>query len=87
MWDNFHYQDEDEAYIEGPYATFEEALARAKQIVEESVANHRYDYKEYAAFGDDPRILTPVGGRHPDFEGRAYAAELCRKHHGEDESN
>lgn len=77
VWDNFHYMEEDEAYDAGSFDTYEEALARAKAIVEESVAHHRYDMAEYCGFGDDPGILCPAGTTHPRFSARDYARELC----------
>ena len=79
VWDNFHYGDDSEAYDIGPFPTHDEALAKAKAIVEESVANHRFDMAEYCGFGDDPGIICPPGTSHPRFSARDYARELCER--------
>ncbi len=37
VYDNFHYMDEEEAYMHGEFDTYEEALKKAKSIVEEHI--------------------------------------------------
>jgi hypothetical protein len=80
VWDNFHYMDESEAFDHGEFDTYEEALAAAMQIVEESVAHHGFKMEEYAMFGDDSGIICPPGDSQPLFSARDYARELCEKH-------
>ena len=80
IWDNFHYMDEEEAFDHGTFETYEQALAAAKKIVEESVEEHGYDNAQYTMFGDDPGILCPPGASHPHFSAWDYAAELCKRH-------
>lgn len=74
--DNFHYMDEDERICAGEFETYEAALAKARQIVEESVANHRYDYSEYTGFGDDAFVM-PVPPSVERFSAWTYAKKLC----------
>lgn len=86
VWDNFHYMDEDEAYNQGRYATYDEALAAAKGIVQESVQHHRYDMAEYEMFGDDPGILGPIPAGENPFSARDYARKLCEAYEKSAES-
>jgi len=78
VWDNFHYMEEDEAYNHGTFETYEEALAAAKAIVEESLSgcvpitgNAEELYERYVMFGDDPGIMGPPGT--PHFSAWTYA--------------
>jgi hypothetical protein len=83
VWDNFHYMEEDEAYNHGTYETYEEALAAAKTIVEDSLQecapnpnnpdklNADELYHRYVLFGDDPGIMGPPGT--PHFSAWNYA--------------
>jgi hypothetical protein len=83
VWDNFHYQDDEEAY-DLP-ETFEHetlAIARAKAIVEESCGAHGYDFALYCMFGEDPLVLSPEGKPRVAFSGRSYAEALCQTHQG-----
>jgi len=85
--DNFHYQDEGERYCAGRFATAEEALAKCKEIVRESVENcHKpgmtaeASYKNYVDFGDDPWIQGV------EFTAWGYAKQLAiAKHFAEKE--
>lgn len=80
VWDNFHYMDEEEAYDQGRYATYDEALDAAKRIVKESVLHHRHDMAEYSMFGDDPGIIGPIPEGQSRFSARDYARALCEAH-------
>ena len=69
--DNFHYMDEDERETHGVFATFAEAEAVAREIVERSVrAQYRPGmsaeqlWDRYTDFGDDPFIRPEPPGRH-----------------------
>ena len=75
--DNFHYMDPDERYTLGVFATYEEAVAACRRIVDndlEDWAKRDITAKElfnlYVMFGDDP-FIKPDGG----FSGRDYARE------------
>jgi hypothetical protein len=76
--DNFHYMDEAERTVDGAYADCAAAVARCKQIVDESLAGlYRAGMsaidliKHYKAFGDDPWIATADEGC--SFSGWTYA--------------
>src|SRR5690606_31379428 len=78
--DNFHYQDRDEEYVAGTYASAEEALAEARCIVDRSVlANFRSGltaeavYERYTLFGEDPYIVVSDGAPEVSFSAWDYA--------------
>jgi hypothetical protein len=79
--------DEDEpASNAGTYPTYEEALARAKEIVESSVkdsqgATAEEIYDHYMSFGDDAFILAPFGAKQPEplFSSWDYAKVFAAK--------
>jgi len=78
VWDNFHYEDEDEAYNYGEFETYDEALAAAKAIVDRSlqeclpgVVTAGALYKCYVTFGEDPSIIGPP--ETPRFYAWGYA--------------
>jgi hypothetical protein len=84
--DNYHYMDEKSRYSVGSFATYEEALARAKAIVDEFLEEHfepgmtsKDLYEGYVGFGEDP-FIVPAGT--PRFSAwdyaRAKCEELCR---------
>ena len=84
--DNYHYMDETERYCAGSFASYSEALAKAKAIVNEfleqgyepGMTSHEL-YQGYVGFGEDP-FITPSG--EPRFSAWDYARErsrdLCR---------
>lgn len=86
VYDNFHYMDEEEAYTTGSFNTYEEALQRAKEIVESSL---RESYKPgmssaelltlYRRFGSDPIIIGSVDSNHPGFSAWSYAEEKAKE--------
>ena len=68
--DNFHFMDEEERYCHGEFASYAEALAAAKKIVESSVAEEEGTdagaiYVTYTGFGEDPFILAFGGAEAP----------------------
>jgi hypothetical protein len=84
--DNYHYMDEESRYRVGSFASYGEALARAKAIVDEFLEQHLLPgmtskelYEGYVGFGEDPFII-PAG--EPAFSAWDYARtrclELCR---------
>ncbi|MDQ2665582.1 MAG: hypothetical protein M3Z05_06200 [Gemmatimonadota bacterium] len=82
--DNFHHADESERSEAGAYATYEEAEAAARAIVEQSV---RREYKpgmtsaelweHYTSFGEDPFIRPEPEGVH--FNGWDFAREVSER--------
>ena len=88
--DNFHYMDAGEYVDGGEFATYDEALARAQAIVDESLASNWQPgdtpdalMARYAQFGDDPFIVPPG---EPPFSAREYARTrveaACREREG-----
>jgi hypothetical protein len=86
--DNYDYMDESKRYPLGVYATYDEAVEAAKEIVDEFLSSA---YKPgvsfedlfggYRGFGEDPFILaTPLHANvGPLFSARGYAQERCRE--------
>ena len=81
--DNYHYMDGDSRYVAGKFDTWEEALALAKKIVDETVGSAINDglspkdaIRNYRHFGEDPWIIgsgaVPEGGH---FSAWKYAEE------------
>jgi hypothetical protein len=66
--DNFHFMQEDERYSAGTFDTYEEAVVKAKSIVDSFLESH---YKEgmtadelcrgYKGYGEDPFIVGDLG--------------------------
>lgn len=79
VYDNFHYMDYSASWISGEYATYDEALIRAKRIVVESCKEFGFDMAKYVMFGEDPAI-EGAGEEHPLFSARDYAREVCDAH-------
>lgn len=83
--DNFHFMDEGSRYCAGEYDTAEEALARAKDIVESSLQevfkpgiSAKQLYDQYVAFGGDPYIVGPEEVSFSAWDyARDRAAQLC----------
>lgn len=84
--DNFHFMREDERWVLGNFATFEEALAAAKQLVMEffkgadakKSAEDLYD--GFIAVGDDPFIVPYGGAPQPEEH---FSAWDYAKHYSE----
>ena len=90
--DNYHYMDESERWTLGEYATYAEALAACKRLVddclEEGYAPGKTAealYRYYTMFGDDPFIveLSDSPDTSPGFSAWTYAKarseELCSR--------
>ncbi len=79
--DNFHYQDEDERYRLGTYATYEEALEACRALVRKDLEHHYKPgmssadlFAQWSGFGEDPFIRpTPEGTE--QFSAYEYAKE------------
>jgi len=82
--DNFHYMDEDETYTHGEFATWAEAVAAARQIVDRCLAEDYRPgvtpaalYARYVSFGDDPYIVPQPDGER--FSAWDYAKQRCNE--------
>ncbi len=83
--ENSHYMDESEHWEAGTFDTFEEAIAKAKQIVETSLeeavkagGGEREFYEHYVRWGDDPFIKVIDGPQDGiSFSAWDYAKERC----------
>lgn len=77
--DNYHYMDSSESYVQGNYATLQEAIDMCKSIVDEYlVSAYKSDmtsadlYENYVSFGDDPYIEAELV-----FSAWTYAKQRC----------
>ncbi len=78
--DNYHFMDEDERYTKGRYDTEEEAIAVARQIVDEFLMKGYLPggtaeqlLSAYRMYGDDPWIPGS------SFSAWGYAVQRCRE--------
>jgi len=78
VYDNFHYQDEDETYMCGPFSSARLALSSARGIVDASLRKEKRHSQSveqllsrYKSFGEDPIVLGPDD---VDFSAWTYAA-------------
>ena len=83
--ENSHYMDESEAYDHGTFATYVEAEAACRKIVDDYLASARKAvmsaedlFRSYTMFGEDPTIdgAAPDGAR---FSAWDYARRRCRE--------
>lgn len=81
IYSNYHYMDEDETYLKGPYWGSESALVAARAIVDVDIDDALAKGKscqeameQYKSFGEDPVIL---GSPPVEFSGWNYAAVRC----------
>ncbi|QKC82617.1 hypothetical protein EB232_14240 [Mesorhizobium sp. NZP2077] len=83
--DNFHYRDESHRYLDGQFATYDEAVAHCRAIVDGDLENAfkpgataEERFATYSLFGLDPFIKTPPERRvDPPFSAWDYAKERC----------
>ena len=86
--DNYHYMDESERWTLGEYATYAEALAACKRLVDNCLteayvsgmpAQKLYFY--YTMFGDDPFIVerSDSPDTSPGFSAWTYAKARCEE--------
>ncbi len=83
VWDNFHYMDDSEAYDEGSYDTYDEALLAAHKVVRRSLEQLWQPgvtlaqlITQYVMYGEDPGIIPEGPDTGPIFSARDYANEL-----------
>ena len=77
VYENFHYQDEDETYECGPYASASHAVSAARGIVDDSLRKEKPHsqsvdqlLKRYRQFGEDPVV---IGSDTVEFSAWRYA--------------
>jgi hypothetical protein len=80
--ENSHYLDESERYEHGTFATYDEALAACRRIVDEFLAAQHQPgmtaadlYSLYTTFGEDPHIVPDQPGA--SFSAWGYARLRC----------
>ena len=80
--DNFHYMDASETYTHGEFATWAEAVAVSRGIVDAFLVQHLKPgidaerlFELYIAFGDDPHIAPVPEGE--SFSAWGYAELRC----------
>ncbi len=78
--DNFHFGDESHRYRAGTFQTYEQALAAAKAVVDQSLRDHAGNgmsadevLASWLQFGDDPFIVPSDESNR--FSSRDYARE------------
>jgi hypothetical protein len=89
--DNYHYMDKDERSVLGEYATYAEALAASRKLVEdffadsESGTTHAEAYEAYTMMGDDPWIEAFGGAPAPKtrFSAWGHAKEHSKQLFGQ----
>lgn len=83
--ENSHYMDESEGYTLGPFATYEAAEAKCREIVDDFLRANTKTGKSadalfslYTTFGEDPSVAgkAPPGAA---FSAWDYARRRCRE--------
>jgi hypothetical protein len=84
--DNFHHQDESERTTLGEFATWDEAVAASKKLVDDFlVASFKPGmpagdlYRDYTSHGEDPFILGERPASADDFSAWGYAKTRCEE--------
>lgn len=84
--DNFNYQDEDERWELGRFATAEEAVAACRAMVERDLAANFKPgmtaealYGAYVGFGNDPFIITEDNKPRCSFSAWDYAKQRAEE--------
>jgi hypothetical protein len=79
--DNFHFMDESESYGSGVFDTYEEAVAKCKEIIDEFLEsakkpdeNAEQLYSTFVMYGETPHIH---GEKLGDFSATVYAKQRC----------
>lgn len=79
--DNFHFMDESESYGSGVFDTYEEAVTKCKEIIDEFLdsvkkpdENAEQLYSTYVMYGETPHIH---GEKLGDFSATDYAKQRC----------
>ena len=79
--DNFHFSDESESYGSGVFDTYEEAVTKCKEIIDEFLdlakkpdENAEQLYTTFVMYGETPHIH---GEKLEDFSATDYAKHRC----------
>lgn len=79
--DNFHFMDENESYGSGTFSTYEEAVAKCKDIINEFLESAILPadtaeglYMTYVMYGETPHI---TGSNLGNFSSNDYARLKC----------
>lgn len=82
MLDSFHFMDESEEYNSGTFNTYEEAVSKCRQIIDEFLESaHKPGetaeqlYGTYVMYGDTPVIHGEKPG---NFSANDYCRERCK---------
>ena len=86
IYDNYNYMEESDAYIDAYFETYEQALQKAKFIVQRSISEF---YKptmtadellaQYSMYGEDPAIIPHNEINKEVFSARDYAETIANK--------
>ena len=82
--DNFHYMDESERYVSGEYDSYDEAVERCKEILEEYIPEEGNCggktvaelLRGWLMFGDDP-FIVPAGSFSSEKYLKKRLKEVC----------
>lgn len=79
--DNFHFMDKNEEYNSGTYDTYEEAVVKCKEIIDEFLEsakkpneNAEQLYSTFVMYGETPHVH---GEKLGNFSATAYAKQRC----------
>jgi len=84
--ENFHYMDKSRRYAQGDYATYAEAFAVCREIVDRFLRHEHVPgmlasalYFRYMMFGRDPFLVNGADGSEaqPGFSAWDYARQRC----------
>ena len=84
--ENFHYMDKSRRYAQGDYATYAEAFAVCREIVDRFLRHEHVPgmpasalYFRYMMFGRDPFLVNGTGEAEaqPGFSAWDYARQRC----------
>lgn len=81
--DNFHFMDQTQRYASGTFDSYDEAVAKCKEIIDEFLESAiepcmtaKQLYSSYTMFGEDPYI---DGETDKHFSAWNYAEGMCEK--------
>lgn len=82
IYDNFHYQDESEAFNSGSFESGEEAYEKAKSIIDDFITSSNEQgmqidgiYSQWMTFGEDPVISSTEKCEYKQFSASNYLKE------------
>jgi hypothetical protein len=82
IYDNYHYQDESEAFNSGSFETGEEAYEKAKSIIDDYITSSIEQgiqlngiYSQWMTFGEDPVIRSTGKCEYKQFSASDFLKE------------